>query len=462
MGTDDSHDLPVVTKSVSLGPAIFGGLRQLWQKTEWADISITLRTETETASFRLHRVVLLSSGYFSGRFNGDWDDSSSGDISPGDPWIDAASFETTLRGLYGHQVHITEDNVYGLLATASYLQVEDMTEKCTSFIAAMLRTKDFQGLAQCYDFLSGRHCAGMERIKGNLIRTLGFRASDVVKEEILAIPTFVLKSLFKSGSLWFNNELERGSFVLELIHAIDKKGFSQASSEGCSDDLHGGVVLETDAISKKEALIDVLRNSVNYMFIPPGHAMELCTKIKVTCGSSFLQVIKDQLFQREMFYGSLRQRQVKDPTVAKAPPLNNEKWFRFGVEFNGVDKTSSGEKKYSRKVYYAGSTWFLGLCYEYPGIDGDHLKSEDVKGWYGAHLHRRRPKDEFDIAFCDKRDWVEVQYKLDLGSLMVNGKNSFDTQMGIGWSHLFLASDLHSFLSRNGVLRVQVSLRMVS
>ncbi|XP_065845714.1 germ cell-less protein-like 1 [Oscarella lobularis] len=88
--------------------------------------------------WRLHRIYLCQSSYFSALFNGNWKDSNDSriEIEILDPNITKEALHATFGSLYKDDVTLTTDEVVSVLATSRMLQVEGLLEQCIGFMTS--------------------------------------------------------------------------------------------------------------------------------------------------------------------------------------------------------------------------------------------------------------------------------------------------------------------------------------
>ncbi|ODV91520.1 hypothetical protein CANCADRAFT_71785 [Tortispora caseinolytica NRRL Y-17796] len=95
--------------------------------------------------YHLHKIILAASGYFAKLFGGEWKDSVDSRLElsfDGFPYVTQYGFETVLLGLYGSFVsNLKVDNVLEVIATASYLSVDSMTEACAAALIQQLNAE---------------------------------------------------------------------------------------------------------------------------------------------------------------------------------------------------------------------------------------------------------------------------------------------------------------------------------
>ncbi|KAF8246725.1 hypothetical protein K440DRAFT_320567 [Wilcoxina mikolae CBS 423.85] len=110
--------------------------------------------------YRLHRLILDRSPYFSSFFNGGpWAESGSSEItlSPetADSNITQHAFQLALARLYGHVDAAEEDqHALPLLAAASFLELQDLAESC---VASLLRNLGTSGITDIVTFVTNSY-----------------------------------------------------------------------------------------------------------------------------------------------------------------------------------------------------------------------------------------------------------------------------------------------------------------
>jgi BTB/POZ domain-containing protein 13 len=109
----------------------------LFQKGVNSDVTITALGK----EWKLHRLYLCQSGYFSGMFSGSWRESGEQSISLDipDPNITTQAVELAFSSLYKDEIHLNESDITGTVAAASMLQMDGLLEHCRVFMRETLR-----------------------------------------------------------------------------------------------------------------------------------------------------------------------------------------------------------------------------------------------------------------------------------------------------------------------------------
>jgi hypothetical protein len=110
--------------------------------------------------YRLHKLILDRSPFFSSFFNGGpWVESDSSEITllphDTDPHITQHALELALARLYGHvDKEEEEKHAMSLLAAASYLRMQDLAESCVTSLLKNLKTSN---MAETFSFVTNSY-----------------------------------------------------------------------------------------------------------------------------------------------------------------------------------------------------------------------------------------------------------------------------------------------------------------
>nr|CAD7445901.1 unnamed protein product [Timema bartmani] len=110
--------------------------KNLFLEGQYSDITICALGK----SWHLHRIYLKQSPFFQSKFSDSWLEGTSNTISLNihDPNITVESLQTVLVYLYTKQVDIDASTAVKILAAASMLQLDAITEKCISVMTASI------------------------------------------------------------------------------------------------------------------------------------------------------------------------------------------------------------------------------------------------------------------------------------------------------------------------------------
>src|SRR6266516_2749993 len=108
-------------------------------------ILIDIQLRVGRTTFPAHRSILaLNSPFFRNMFTSDFVERNQSVVEIQN--IDEDSFDSVLNYMYNEQINITAQNVEGLLASASFLQLEMLKEDCLEFLKPYLSIENFIGI----------------------------------------------------------------------------------------------------------------------------------------------------------------------------------------------------------------------------------------------------------------------------------------------------------------------------
>jgi len=185
--------------------------------------------------YRLHRLILDRSPFFSSCFNGGpWAESESSEItlSPetADPNITQHAFQLALSRLYGHVDAAEEDkHALPLLAAASYLELQDLAESC---VASLLRNLGTSGITEIVTFVTNSYYGPLtdrllESAKALLYRD-GWEMDFAQGWD--GIPGEFAAEIIGYDGFYCPNEYARYCFVRDLINWRMRQSYSLQGS----------------------------------------------------------------------------------------------------------------------------------------------------------------------------------------------------------------------------------------
>lgn len=499
---------------ISLVRTALSTLRELWGDRQLSDIKIFLHVGgRDVREYELHRTVLCSAGYFRSLIKGQWGHSQCGELRPDDPLFDVEAFDAVVRGLYGFEVDVSKGNVLNLLAVGSYLQVEEICEDCKTFLLEELDRMSLADVAQCFATVTCREYPGSDEIKGKSLGLLAAHAWCEARDVLLTLPPSVLSDLLQSNNLWVPDEARRVDLILDLLEqvnemetsslegAIGKVCVSEVHSETCTtvdpcppdfeDPLScslstsvnpGGASEEDDVavsnfveipspevfshwpqdVSKpstlRDALLEVLRVGIHYAFIPDSQLVVVQKKLIALGDEPSLDTLRKHFWTRGMFYGTLQG--IQDGDEPKQGSLYTKRpwsdaWLRFGVEFKEVELMSAKQQQDSEKVYYAGFLWWVKLRYK---------ERDEAEDMYNAYVCVCNCK-QMGGCYVDQggRGVVDVDATVKDKTLSLGDFNFYTLRFawgdGRGWA-VFKKSNLKTFLTKSGTIRIAIALRL--
>ncbi|TGZ79540.1 hypothetical protein EX30DRAFT_321084 [Ascodesmis nigricans] len=216
--------------------------------------------------YRLHRLILDRSPFFSAIFNGaPWIESTSKEItlSPetSDPNIVQHAFELTLARLYGRVDREEEDrHALPLLAAASYLELQDFAESCA---ASLLRGLKTSNVAQIISFVSNSYYGPFtERLLGAAKALFCRDGWELPLTEWDGINGQIAADIAGYEGFYVPTEYARYVFVRDLInHRIQITMEGAGVDHGSDDNLDTSVFDE----SYLKPLQDLLETGIYYV-----------------------------------------------------------------------------------------------------------------------------------------------------------------------------------------------------
>ncbi|KAL7276894.1 hypothetical protein RUND412_000085 [Rhizina undulata] len=226
--------------------------------------------------YRLHRLILDRSPFFSSCFNGGpWLESTSSEItlSPeiSDPNITQHAFELALSRLYGHLDRAEEDrHALPLLAAASYLDLQDLAESCVSSLLRNLKTSNISTIVR---FVTNSYYGHLTDRLLESAKALLYRDGWEMKlSEWDGISGDVAAEIVGYDGFYVPSEWDRYQFVKEMVDWRIQHSYAENSemSQETALGIEGGD--EGDAVSTIDEydpdvkpLIDLLENGIYYV-----------------------------------------------------------------------------------------------------------------------------------------------------------------------------------------------------
>ena len=337
-------------------------------------------------SYALHRIILDRSPFFSSLFAGPWKDADIPilELDFSDPNITQGAFDIAIQRLYGHVIIPEEPLVSNLLATAAYLDLQDLVEEC---LTALLRTLNPNNVSKRYQFARGRQYYGeaSEKIADACYTLLCHAGSSMSHDQWGGIPNDVAAEVLSSDAFFVEGEYERYCFTRDFIK--HRKAQENDEINPLEQVLISGIhylhlpfellqqiladVVDGKPIVPPSVIHHALWQQTNLKQIilscdPTNPALNLTTEDGYTVPSKdtmtdpfnseedaeLLPVITEKSGSEVTF--QIQGAGDQEGEVGGSSPFPP---FRFSYEFRGIKSLTEGEKKYSRTVFYAGSHW---------------------------------------------------------------------------------------------------------
>ncbi|CAG8570755.1 307_t:CDS:2 [Funneliformis mosseae] len=208
--------------------------------------------------YHLHRIILYQNSYFSVLLEGPWKESVQKDIELrfDDENITRDAFEIALGRLYGRLDEIISPlQVLNLLATASFLDLQDLCEMCVEVILRDIK----EDTVEHYLTFATSHFYGShsEKITESCFTYLCREGFDNLRlrPAFLKLPAEWLKRVIESDAFWVPSEYERYIFARDVVSqrrkiTAEQKRHTLVSSSLINDtDLSLNVSLPTSPTS---------------------------------------------------------------------------------------------------------------------------------------------------------------------------------------------------------------------
>ncbi|CAG8503019.1 5744_t:CDS:2, partial [Dentiscutata erythropus] len=170
--------------------------------------------------YHLHRIILYQNTYFSVLLEGPWKENGAKDIELrfDDKNITREAFEIALGRLYGRLDEvILPSQVLSLLATASFLDLQDLCEMCVDVILRDIK----DDTVVTYLTFATTHFYGShsEKITEACFTYLCREGYDslTLQSAFLSLPAEWLKRVIESDAFWVAGEYERYLFARDIV-----------------------------------------------------------------------------------------------------------------------------------------------------------------------------------------------------------------------------------------------------
>lgn len=374
--------------------------------------------------YKLHKLILDRSGYFSSLFNGPWNDSVNNTLNlvfDHDKNITKDSFELAIAKLYGINNSKMEEHLnLNLIAVGQYLDIPEIVCTATDQIVNSL---DFDNLSKVSIFaLENNYGKASERLIDSIKSILcsdGWQAGVKLWD---GLPTQIVASVVGLDSFFVPSEWERALFIIKLVER------RQLLIKNIKD------IGEFDDPSK---IIESLNTKVHLCHLT-AEKLHRLENWKDLNGNNYVRpsVLRDALWmsitlQKKIATADEKTLELRLSKTSEDPPDNIESWFiptrdetlygtpdelneqvldhhkistedladgkttendqfenlykitkippfRFSVAFYGISEFDSDKRVYSKTLKYAGSYWNLYV-----------QKMQHKKGYQmGVYIHR--------------------------------------------------------------------------
>lgn len=281
--------------------------------------------------YRLHRLILDRSPFFSSCFNGGpWAESDSSEItlSPetADPNITQHAFELALARLYGH-VDTAEEDKYALplLAAASFLELQDLAESC---VTSLLKNLGTGGITEIVTFVTNSYYGPLtdrllESAKALLYRDgwemdfaqgwdgiSGEFAAEIIGYDGFYCPNEYARYCFVRNLINWRQRQNLGSPVEEAFLKVPEHPVPGGSMHAAFDDVSDMASTIGEDEAEVKPLRDLLESGIYYCHMDFAQ-LQLILEDADVFGRPMVKdtIIKDALWQQML----LRQKVLRVP-----------------------------------------------------------------------------------------------------------------------------------------------------
>uniref|UniRef100_A0A2P2KED9 Uncharacterized protein LOC8278730 n=1 Tax=Rhizophora mucronata TaxID=61149 RepID=A0A2P2KED9_RHIMU len=215
------------------------------------------------STYHLHRLILSRSSYFRNMLHGPWKEASSPMVTlhVDDKNVNAEAIALALAYLYGHHPKLNDNNAFRVLASASFLDLQDLCAICTDFIISELWASNFlayQVFAEGQDY--GGHGDRVRNACWGYLCQCGVRE---LKEVLPKLSSQTLHALLTSDELWVPSEEKRIELALYTLLAKGALSKTELSVQGSSS---SEMSTSNNTHSPKEKGKDLINGSTNRSF----------------------------------------------------------------------------------------------------------------------------------------------------------------------------------------------------
>ncbi|ORY79826.1 hypothetical protein BCR37DRAFT_399600 [Protomyces lactucae-debilis] len=348
-----------------------------------SDVAITAFGKT----YALHRIILDRAPFFNMMFSGPWKDADSSAMALqfDDENITRPAFEAALARVYGKETSPETVDTLSLLATAAYIDLEELQEECT---VRQLRSLNTSTLGKVVSFVSGTSDYGSasERLREACRALLLRDGYEMTMEDWDEVPDGLAADILMHDAFFCPAEIDRYNVIASLLRHRKTKGQDVFVFEQLlASKIHYMHMTQSELKKiKSDGLVDE-----NVLFKALWDQVEL--KEYITIGNGPVLGITTK---EETEYPVPRDETsyIGDPALTPTSAIHSPSGplkpaeahslfppFRFSAEFERVGDLKEDTRVYSHTVFYAGSYWNIYI----------HNKIRARKArQLGVYLHR--------------------------------------------------------------------------
>ncbi|BFZ53982.1 hypothetical protein PYCC9005_001013 [Savitreella phatthalungensis] len=315
-------------------------------------------------AWSLHRIILDRSPFFSAMFSGPWrdNDSSTLELQFDDPNITLQSFEFVLQRIYGKNGSFEQTDLLAVLATATYLDLSDLVDQCTSY---QLRTLSSSNVALVLKFVSASSTYGIasDRLREASRALLLRDGIEMSMHEWDGIPVDFVCEIVGHDAFFCGSEIDRYNFICSLLaHRRRNPEDTEALHETLCECVYYMHMTQNELKKiRADGIVDE-----NVLFRALWNQVDLKEHIAQAHGSTLGVTQEKQTpypipFDDTCYIGdplmSVPCQNAATPSSIPSQSFSAFPPFRFCAEFDRVSDLKEDTRVYSHTVFYAGSYW---------------------------------------------------------------------------------------------------------
>eukprot|EP00803_Ostreobium_quekettii_P009302 evm.model.scf_1138.1 EVM.evm.TU.scf_1138.1 scf_1138:2884-4251(+) len=370
----------------------------------------------------LHRNILWSIPYFKPFLEGEWSAAGSAEIhvDVDDALIDVQTFEDVIASMYCVPLRLTEGNVKAILATASFLQLEDLCSECADFCIRHLsfaNVLEFAKFASLFCYIGGR------RLFQACTEFLWIHATDI-QAVLHKLPIEHLSELLRSDHLWVKSEYERLRLVMAVCQAKPDACRQPPALDGGFDSQIPASKAGADGERHQAALQDLLANHIHYSGFSIEELHLAYSQLHTLGMPEVVNALASGIKKAEILQTVVLQG-IGTLGTSVVHVQEEQEWCRFGVELDAPEVL----KWKAKCIFYGGRRWqpvversgvFMGVyVHSLPAAPhvGDHY--EDPNDIFPARVtiicKDRKATFEHGFALGDTQGFEQYMHSDEVG-----------------------------------------------
>lgn len=440
----------------------------------FSDINVNLVISGKSHTLKLHRIVLISNGFFNSMLTGSWKEAGASEVTIqlDDPNVSFEGCKLVFSKFYGYVPDPTSlpssiPELTGILAAANYFGDSDTAALVITKLLAKITIKSINDIIQlvnfALEFSYERSNEILEAAFSLFCSEYGSLSVSVREKLCSGIGEEFMGKVLLSDCFYCRDEFERFGLLEEVVRYTNEKqdvvdqeapdadyvpGFLRdpLPSIYCSDDQVP--ILSTTQASILDGIDLTFMSFAILLKIQSG---SLIPSSKIHKANWMKNLAQTRITQHESpSNGDSSMIPTDDTAKIDASRLWREFYskvkgtvdgerFRFGVEFSDLSAIDSGLRVYSTGIDYLGSDWVVYV---------QQITTEDGEVKLGCYLQRNQGTNEFVDTRAIVRAWFKIFVFVSGGSgscyVLESRPDSFNLLQSWGWRSQKMADELRN------------------